>query len=116
MLEGIVRQAPRLADTFRGFIFHINLKTIPYQPRAYTAADRPVNGANNAPNCAGLPNPPIPYYPKGGVFPNLNDGADNLGKGDNQRTATGFGQRQQASGLTVRHRRHHLPEGTDQLD
>ena len=99
MLEGIVRQAPMLADTFRGFIFHINLKTIPYQPRAYTAADRPVNGANNAPNCAGLPNPPIPYYPSRSL-PNLNDGADNLGKGDNQRTATGFGQRQQSSGVT----------------
>ena len=101
MLEGIVRQAPRLADTFRGFIFHIDLKTIPFQPRGYTAADRTVLGADNAPNCAGLPNPPIPYYPKGGVFPNLNDGADNLGKGDNQRAATGFGQRQQDTGLTV---------------
>jgi phospholipid/cholesterol/gamma-HCH transport system substrate-binding protein len=100
MLDGIVRQAPRLADTFRGFVFHINLKTIPYQPRGYTAADRTVLGADNGPNCAGLPNPPIPYYPKGGVFPNLNDGADNLGKGDNQRAATGFGQRRQGTGIT----------------
>ena len=99
MLEGIVQQAPRLADTFRGFRFHINLRTIPYQPRGYTAADRTVLGADNAPNCAGLPNPPIPYYPKGGVFPNLNDGADNLGKGDNQRAATGFDQRRQSTGL-----------------
>ena len=62
-----MRQAPRLADTFRGFIFHINLKTLPYQPRGYTAADRQVYGADNAPNCAGLPNPPIPYYPVGGA-------------------------------------------------
>ena len=103
MLEGIVRQAPRLADTFRGFIFHINLKTIPHQPRAYTRADAPVYGASNAPNCAGLPNPPVPYYPKGGEFPNLNDGANNLGKGDNQRTATGFGVHRSSrvsSGLT----------------
>ena len=90
LLEGIVRQAPRLAETFRGFIFHINLKTLPKQPRGYTAADRQINGANNAPTCAGLPNPPIPYYPKGGQFPNLNDGANGLGKGDNQRVATGF--------------------------
>ena len=29
LLEGIVKQAPLLANTFRGFIFHINLKTIP---------------------------------------------------------------------------------------
>jgi phospholipid/cholesterol/gamma-HCH transport system substrate-binding protein len=90
LLEGIVKQAPRLADTFRGFIFHINLKTLPRQPRGYTNADRQVYGsADRGPNCAGLPNPPIPYP----SFPNLNDGADNLGKGDNQRTATGFGQR-----------------------
>jgi phospholipid/cholesterol/gamma-HCH transport system substrate-binding protein len=101
MLEGIVKQAPMLADTFRGFIFHITLKTIPYQPRGYTAADKPVYGANNAPNCAGLPNPPIPYYPRGGEFPNLNDGADNLGKGDNQRTSTGFARRSADRGFTT---------------
>ncbi len=101
MLQGIVKQAPQLAQTFRGFIFHINLKTLPKQPRGYTAADAPVYGAKNAPNCAGLPNPPIPYYPKGGEFPNLKDGANNLGRGDNQRTATGFAQRQTPTGLTT---------------
>jgi phospholipid/cholesterol/gamma-HCH transport system substrate-binding protein len=91
LLEGIVKQAPRLGETFRGFIFHINLKLLPKQPRGYTAADRQVFGADNAPNCAGLPNPPIPYYPAR-QFPNLNDGVDlgAQGKGDNQRTATGF--------------------------
>jgi phospholipid/cholesterol/gamma-HCH transport system substrate-binding protein len=90
LLEGIVKQAPRLADTFRGFIFHINLKVLPQQPRGYTNADRQVYGsADRGPNCAGLPNPPIPYP----SFPNLNDGADNLGKGDNQRAATGFDRR-----------------------
>ncbi len=36
LLEGIVKQAPRLAQTFRGFIFHINLKVLPQQPRGYT--------------------------------------------------------------------------------
>ena len=92
LLDGIVRQAPLLAQTFRGFIFHINLKTIPKQPRGYTAGDRPVYGADNGPTCAGLPNPPVPYGAGGRTFPNLNDGANNLGKGDNQRTATGFGQ------------------------
>ena len=52
-----MKQAPRLADTFRGFIFHINLKILPKQPRGYTAADRQVYGADNGPNCAGLPEP-----------------------------------------------------------
>ena len=94
LLEGIVKQAPMLADTFRGFIFHINLKLLPNQPRGYTGGDRQVYGSSDrGPNCAGLPNPPIPYYPSRSL-PNLNDGADNLGKGDNQRTATGFDQRE----------------------
>ena len=93
LLEGIVNQAPRLGSTFRGFIFHINLRTLPSQPRGYTAADRPVYGATNGPNCAGLPNPPIPYYPRGGLFPNVDDGANGIGKGDNQRAATGFARR-----------------------
>lgn len=103
LLEGIVKQAPQLAETFRGFVFHINLKVLPAQPRGYTAADRQVYGANNAPNCARLPNPPIPFYPKGGQFPNINDGANGLGKGDNQRAATGFATRssQPTRGLTT---------------
>ena len=89
LLKGLVRQAPRLADTFRDFIFHINLKILPKQPRGYTGADRQVYGANNGPTCAGLPAPPEPYYPSY-KLPNLDDGADGLGKGDNQRPATGF--------------------------
>ena len=64
LLDGLVRQAPRLADTFRGFIFHINLKLLPKQPRGYTNADRQVYGANNGPNCAGLPDPPDAVLPR----------------------------------------------------
>ncbi|SDS58865.1 phospholipid/cholesterol/gamma-HCH transport system substrate-binding protein [Nocardioides scoriae] len=86
MLRGIVDQAPRLASTFRGFIFHIDLQLLPKQPRGYTAGDTQVYGASNAPNCAGLPNPPIPY-PK---FPNIDDGVNGIGKGG-QRTSPGFG-------------------------
>ncbi|ROR89584.1 phospholipid/cholesterol/gamma-HCH transport system substrate-binding protein [Nocardioides aurantiacus] len=85
MLEGLVKQVPRLASTFRGYIFHIDLELLPNQPRGYTRADTPVYGASNAPNCAGLPNPPIPY-PK---FPNLDDGVDGIGKGG-QRATPGF--------------------------
>ncbi|HWM74125.1 MAG TPA: MCE family protein [Nocardioides sp.] len=97
LLGGLVRQAPRLADTFRGFIFHINLIVLPRQPRGYTNADRQVYGANNGPNCAGLPRPPEPYP----SFPNLNDGADNLEKGDNQRPATGFANQRSSLGAGV---------------
>ncbi len=91
LLDGIVKQAPQLADTFRGFIFHINLKVLPNQPRGYTGADRQVYGADNAPNCAGLPSPPIPYYPSRDL-PDLNDGVNDksLGKNGAQRTTPGF--------------------------
>lgn len=89
LLQGIVGQLHRLADTFRGFIFHINLILLRHQPRAYTPRDRQIYGDYRGPSCAGLPNPPIPYS-KRGDLPNLNDGANNLGKGDNQRVAPGF--------------------------
>ena len=100
LLEGIVGQAPRLAETFRGFVFHINLRTLPYQPRGYTAADRQVFGATNGPNCAGLPNPPIPYYPSRNL-PDLNDGVNDksLNKNGGNRVAPGFAQRD--SGLSA---------------
>ena len=65
LLERHRQAGATLADTFRGFIFHINLQDDPEQPRGYTAADRPVYGADNAPNCAGLPNPPSAVLPRG---------------------------------------------------
>jgi phospholipid/cholesterol/gamma-HCH transport system substrate-binding protein len=83
LLQGLVDQAPNLASTFRGFVFHIDLITLPRQPRGYTAKDVPVLGADNGPNCVGLPHPPVPA--KG--FPNLNDGVNGLKRGDAQRTA-----------------------------
>lgn len=86
LLEGIVKVAPRLANTFRGMVFHINLITLDKQPRAYNASDRPIVGVNGRPNCVGLPNPQVPLKNN----PNFNDGVDNLGRGDAQRTAPGF--------------------------
>jgi len=83
LLRGLVDQAPHLASTFRGFIFHIDLITLPRQPRGYTAKDVPVMGADNGPHCLGLPNPPVPFR----NVPNLNDGVNNLQRGDAQRTA-----------------------------
>ena len=79
-----------LGQTFRGFIFHINLRTLPQQPRGYTAGTGRSTAPTTARTAPHLPNPPVPYYPTAGQFPNLNDGANNIGKGDNQRTATGL--------------------------
>ena len=83
LLRGLVDQAPLLANTFRGFIFHIDLITLPRQPRGYGPQDRQVYGADNGPACLGLPNPKIPFT----GTPNFNDGVDNLQRGDAQRTA-----------------------------
>lgn len=83
LLRGLVDQAPLLASTFRGFVFHIDLITIPQQPRGYGPQDAQIYGADNGPACVGLPNPPVPA--KG--FPNFNDGVNGLGRGDAQRVA-----------------------------
>jgi phospholipid/cholesterol/gamma-HCH transport system substrate-binding protein len=102
LLEGIVKQAPQLAQTFRGFIFHINLKVLPAQPRGYKSSDRQVYGADNGPDCAGLPTPPIPYYPSR-TLPDLNDGVNDasLGKNANQRVAPGFANSAAASRIAT---------------
>ena len=90
LLRGIVKQAPRLASTFRGFVFHINLELVTKQPRGYNAGDKAVYGANNAPTCAGLPNPPGDQKNPYSLAPNFNDGVNGLQRGDNQRVAPGF--------------------------
>jgi phospholipid/cholesterol/gamma-HCH transport system substrate-binding protein len=99
-LEGMVGQIPRFATTFRGFVFHIQLQLLPKQPRGYHAVDKPVLGADNAPSCAGLPNDvsgqAVPFGSARSKYqiPNFRDGVDDfggsLGRGDNQRPATGF--------------------------
>ena len=99
-----MRQAPRLGDTFRGFIFHINLKVLPHQPRGYTGADRQVlRRRQRRRTAAGLPNPPVPTTPR---FPDLNDGVNDQSLGKNGRTAPGFTGSQQRSGLKRRRLRH----------
>ena len=84
-----MRQAPRLADTFRGFIFHINLKTLPHQPRGYTAADRQVlrrrQRARTVPACRTRRS----LLPARNL-PDLNDGVNDKSLGKNGRTAPGF--------------------------
>jgi phospholipid/cholesterol/gamma-HCH transport system substrate-binding protein len=98
-LAGMVGQIPRFASAFRGFVFHIQLQLLPKQPRGYHVVDKPVLGADNPPTCAGLPKPDTTYFygsPKSPYkIPNIRDGVDDnggtLGRGDNQRPATGFG-------------------------
>jgi phospholipid/cholesterol/gamma-HCH transport system substrate-binding protein len=41
LLDGIVRVLPRQEEAFRGFTLHINLETLPRQPRPYGVRDNP---------------------------------------------------------------------------
>ena len=88
MLEGIVGRRPAGR--------HVPRVPLPHQPEddpvpaARLHRGRPpVLGANNGPTAPACPTRRSRTTP-GAVFPNLNDGADSLGKGDNQRAATGF--------------------------
>lgn len=88
MLGAIVKQAPLLAQTYRGFTLHINLNTLPKQPKDYGPADKPVYGAASGPYCGTMPN--VPYtHAKGNRVPeppDFNDGTPKPAK----RAATGF--------------------------
>ena len=88
LLRGLVDQAPLLANTFRGFVFHIDVITLPRQPRGYGPADVPVLGADNGPACLGLPNAKVPFTGAPNLADGVNDpGEKGLGRGDAQRTA-----------------------------
>jgi phospholipid/cholesterol/gamma-HCH transport system substrate-binding protein len=41
LLNGIVGVLPRQEETFRGYTLHINLETLPRQPRGYGVGDDP---------------------------------------------------------------------------
>lgn len=58
LAAGLARQIPRSAETFRGYILHINLELLNNQPTGYSRRDNPVYGANTGPHCSGLPDPP----------------------------------------------------------
>lgn len=91
LMKGIVNAAKRQAEAFRGFTLHINLETLPNQPRGYDAGDRPVNGDKRGPACVGLPNPGDTQANPWTSVPNINDGVERpTGKGTS-RTAPGFG-------------------------
>lgn len=82
LARGIDTIQGRLAEAFRGYELHIILETLPNQPRPYGPQDRPHFGADNGPNCAGLPSPPGSQASPYNNIPNFNDGIDEpTGKG-----------------------------------
>jgi len=50
LLDGIVKAAPRQAETFRGYTLHINLETLPKQPRGFGPKDDAVYGDKRGPH------------------------------------------------------------------
>lgn len=54
LLDGIVRIAPRQAEAFRGYTLHINLETVPRQPRGFGPQDDPVYGDRRGPHAEEL--------------------------------------------------------------
>lgn len=49
LFYGIVKAAPRQAETFRGYTLHINLETLPKQPRGYGVQDDAVYADKRGP-------------------------------------------------------------------
>ncbi|MEQ6900623.1 MCE family protein [Nocardioides sp. YIM 152588] len=88
--QGIDVVQSRLGEAFRGFELHIILELLPNQPREYDEGDRPHFGADNPPDCLGLPSPVGSQANPFDDFPNFDDGVDRpTGKGT-IRVAPGF--------------------------
>ena len=82
LTRGIVNAGKLQAEAFRGFMLHIVLETLPNQPRAYNADDKPHFGEDRGPNCLHLPNPPWSQSNPVRHQPNFDDGVDEpTGKG-----------------------------------
>lgn len=93
LLNGIVGVLPRQEEAFRGYTLHINLETLPKQPRGYDVRDDPQYADHNGPvdlsDCQDAIHDRWNQnnLPPERLVPKLNDGVDYpLGK----RTAPGF--------------------------
>jgi phospholipid/cholesterol/gamma-HCH transport system substrate-binding protein len=94
LFDGIVKAAPRQAETFRGYTLHINLETLPKQPRGFGPQDDAVYGDKRGPHDEQLCRRAINdewhqgNLPPMSLVPNIVDGVDEpLGK---QRPAPTF--------------------------
>lgn len=87
LLGGIDNLGNRVAETFRGYMLHINLEMLPRQPRKYTPADKPRIGDDRGPACGNLPNPPWSQQNPLRTVPSINDGV----QGSVRRAPVGFG-------------------------
>jgi phospholipid/cholesterol/gamma-HCH transport system substrate-binding protein len=94
LFEGMSQWLPRGSQVWRNRTLHINLETLPHQPKGYTAADSPEYGADYGPTCASLPNPPYSQTnpgPQPDFFAGQEEDDGIAGSQGKYRTAPGFG-------------------------
>jgi len=93
LMKGIVAAGKLQAEAFRNFTLHINLETLPNQPRAYTPADTPRNGDKRGPHCGRLPDTGYSQAHPWTATPDVDDGVDSsTGKGTS-RVAPSYAER-----------------------
>jgi phospholipid/cholesterol/gamma-HCH transport system substrate-binding protein len=82
LLQGIVKAIPRQDESFRGKTLHINLETMPKQPRGYGPQDQAVYGDKRGPMDESLCRRAINdewnqnNLPPKSLVPNIRDGVD----------------------------------------
>ena len=87
LLGGLSNLGERVAESFRGYMLHIVLETLPRQPRKYTPSDKPVIKEDRGPACGDLPNPKWSQENPLRAVPQVDDGVD----GPVRRAPIGFG-------------------------
>jgi len=80
----------RVDSAFRNYTLHINVVTLPRQPRGYTPADAPTFHEDRGPACGHLPLPPWDAKHPIKVMPNLADGVDTPNGKGGDRAALGY--------------------------
>ncbi len=77
LLKALANLDPRLEDAFRGGRLHVTLEVVKSRGK-YVPGDEPVTVTGRGPDCAQLPNPPVPYQipPE---FQHVDDGAGLVG-------------------------------------
>jgi phospholipid/cholesterol/gamma-HCH transport system substrate-binding protein len=93
LIQGIANEVPRIDQTLRGHMLHIDAELLPHQPRGYDVGDTPINGDTRGPHCGTLPNPPFNQQHKFLDIPNANDGVERpTGKGTRRVAPAGLEQ------------------------
>ena len=77
LLKALADLDPRLETAFRGGRLHVTLEVVKHRGK-YVPGDEPATVTGRGPDCAELPNPPVPYQipPE---FQNVDDGAALVG-------------------------------------